>query len=532
MSFESPYPDVEIPDVSVYDYLFADLTGADLGRSAVFDSATNSETTYGDLRARIDAFAGALAARGVQPGDVIALHCPNTAAFIIAFHGILRAGATATTINSLYTPPESANQLRDSGAVRYVTVSLLLPGAMAGCAEVGLGADQVIVLDGAEGHESMMDLLTSGAPAPEVSIDPATHLAVLPYSSGTTGKAKGVMLTHRNLVANAEQSLSVIQERSDDVVLAVLPFFHIYGMNVIMSLTLKVRAKLVTMPRFDLDDFLRLIHEQQISFLYIAPPMAVALAKHPAVDSIDTSSVRAVLSGAAPLDESLGEAVKKRLGCGMQQGYGMTELSPVSHALPLDRDDISIGSVGLAVANVEFKVVDPGTGEEIEAVPGGRTAPGELWVRGPGVMVGYLGNDEATRETIDEDGFLHTGDIVEVGPDGEVYVVDRLKELIKYKGYQVPPAELEAVLLTHPAIADAAVVPHPDEESGEVPHAFVVRQAGAELEADEVMAYVAERVAPHKKVRVVDFIPHVPKSASGKILRKDLKGKTAADFAG
>ncbi len=530
MPFRSPFPDVEIPDVSVYDYIFGDLTDDDLSRIAVFDSATGSETTYGDLRARIDAFAGALAARGIKPGDVVALHCPNTAAFIVAFHGILRAGATATTINSLYTPPEIANQLRDSGAIRYVTVSLLLAGAMAGCAEVGLGAEHVIVLDGAEGHESMMDLLSEGASAPEVSIDPATHLAVLPYSSGTTGKAKGVMLTHRNLVANTLQSLSAIAEQPDDVVLAVLPFFHIYGMNVIMSITLRVRAKLVTMPRFDLDEFLRLIHEQKISFLYIAPPMAVALAKHPAVDSIDTSSVRAVLSGAAPLDEALGEAVKARLGCGMLQGYGMTELSPVSHALPLDRGDLSIGSVGLAVASVEFKVMDTATGEEIVAVPGGRTAPGELWVRGPGVMVGYLGNDEATRETIDDDGYLHTGDIVEVGPKGEVYVVDRLKELIKYKGYQVPPAELEAVLLTHPAIADAAVVPHPDEDAGEIPHAFIVLQERASLTADEVMAYTAEKVAPHKKVRMVDFIPVIPKSASGKILRKDLKGKTAADL--
>ncbi|WP_183093840.1 AMP-binding protein [Nocardioides stalactiti] len=531
MPFKSPYPDVEIPETSVYDFLFGDLADEDLARIAVFDSATGSETSYGDLRARIDAFAGALAARGVKPGDVIALHCPNTAAFVIAFHGILRAGATATTINSLYTPPEIANQLRDSGAIKYVTVSLLLPGALAGCAEVGLAPENVIVLDGAEGHESMMDLLTSGAPAPDVTIDPATHLAVLPYSSGTTGKAKGVMLTHRNLVANVVQSMSIITEERDDVVLAVLPFFHIYGMNVIMSVTLKVRAKLVTMPRFDLDEFLRLIHEQRISFLYIAPPMAVALAKHPGVDSIDTSSVRAVLSGAAPLDVELGEAVKKRLGCGMVQGYGMTELSPVSHAIPLGRDEISVGSVGLAVAGVEFKVIDPGTGEEIEAVPGGRTAPGELWVKGPGVMVGYLGNEEATNETIDADGYLHTGDIVEVGPHGEVFVVDRLKELIKYKGYQVPPAELEAVLLTHPAIADAAVVPHPDEEAGEVPHAFVVLQAGASLTAEEVMAYTAEKVAPHKKVRVVDFIPVIPKSASGKILRKDLKGKTAADFS-
>ena len=337
---------------------------------------------------------GALAARGVKPGDVVALHCPNTAAFIIAFHGILRAGATATTINSLYTPPEIANQLRDSGAIRYVTVSLLLPAAMAGCAEVGLGRGA-----GDRARRSR---------GPRVADGPAVRGCGRRRTSRSNRRPTSPCCrTPPAPPARPRASCSPTATWSptpcsrcrrspsepDDVVLAVLPFFHIYGMNVIMSITLRVRAKLVTMPRFDLDEFLRLIDEQRITFLYIAPPMAVALAKHPAVDTIDTSSVRAVLSGAAPLDEALGEAVKARLGCGMLQGYGMTELSPVSHALPLDRDDLSIGSVGLAVASVEFKVIDPATGEEIEAVPGGRTAPGELWVRGPGVMVGYLGND-------------------------------------------------------------------------------------------------------------------------------------------
>ncbi|HWJ82724.1 MAG TPA: AMP-binding protein [Nocardioides sp.] len=523
MLFTSPYPDVEIPEVTVYEYLFGSLTEDELDRVAVTDGERT--LTYGELRGAVDAFAGALAARGVQPGDVVALHAPNGPGFVIAFHGILRAGATATTINSLYTHAEIASQLGDSHASLYITVSPLLPAAKAGCEEAGLGADKIIVLDPTEGHESLADLLGEGRAAPEVTLDPAEALAVLPYSSGTTGKGKGVMLTHRNLVANVAQSEPMLDVRDDDVVLAVLPFFHIYGMNALLNLSLRVRAKVVTMPRFDLVEFLSKVQEHRCTFLFIAPPVAVALSKHPMVDDYDVSSVRAIISGAAPLDEALGEALKKRLGCGMLQGYGMTELSPVSHVMPMARTDLSIGSIGMAIPNVTFKVVDPATEEEISWEPGTRSAPGELWVAGPMVMKGYLGNEQATKDTIDADGFLHTGDIVEVGEQGEVFVVDRLKELIKYKGYQVPPAELEAILLTHPDIADAAVVAHPDEEGGEVPRAFVVLQEGASLTADEVMAYVAERVAPHKKVRLVDFIDAVPKSASGKILRKDLRGR-------
>ena len=523
MILKSTLPDVEIPDASVYDLLFGDLDEETRGRVAVIDGLTGQEYTYGQLVGLIDAFAGALAARGVKPGDVVALHVPNTAGFVIAFHGILRAGATATTVNSLYTPKEIAAQLADSKATRYVTVSLLLPGALAGATEAGLDADKIIVLDPTEGYESLPALLAEGNPAPEIDIDPATHLAVLPYSSGTTGRAKGVMLTHRNLVANILQQEPVMAIGSDAVVLAVLPFFHIYGMNVLMNSTLKARAKIVTMPKFDLPDFLRLVQEQQCTNLFIAPPIAVALTKHPLVDQFDLSSVEVVVSGAAPLDEALGDALGKKLGCKMLQGYGMTELSPVSHVTPVNGPELSIGSIGLPVPSIEAKLVDVETGAEIDPVEGGLSEPGELWVRGPNVMVGYLGNDEATAETIDADGFLHTGDIAVVGQHGEIYIVDRLKELIKYKGYQVPPAELEALLLTHPSIADSAVVAYPDEDAGEIPRAFVVLQEGAALTSDEVIEFVAGKVAPHKKIRIVEFIDVIPKSAAGKILRKDLR---------
>lgn len=530
MVVRSPLPDVQIPSVSVHEYLFGDLAPGELDRVAVVDGVSGAETTFRSLLAQIDAVAGAAAARGFGVGDVVALHAPNVPAYVTVFHGLLRAGVTVTTVNALATGPEISKQLADSGARLVITVSALLAAAEAGARDAGLSADQMVVLDGgagvAEGYTSLTDLLAEPHPAPDVSFDPATHLAVLPYSSGTTGRPKGVMLTHTNLVANVEQSLA-IGVGADDVVPCVLPFFHIYGMTVLLNLALRTRARLVTLPRFDLAQYVGAIQDHRATFLFVAPPIALALAKHPLVDSFDLSSVRAVLSGAAPLDEKLATAVLDRLGDGVRvlQGYGMTEMSPVSHVIPYDRPDISPGTVGLLVPNMEARIVDPATGAEIEQPAEGVSGPGELLCRGPNVMTGYLGNPQATADTLEPDGFMHTGDIVTVDAGGVFRVVDRLKELIKYKGYQVPPAELEALLLSHPGIADAAVVGVPDEEAGEIPKAFVVPAAGVALAESDVVAFVAEHVAPYKKVRAVEFIEAVPKSASGKILRKDLRAQ-------
>ena len=523
----STFPEIQIPSTSVYDYLFGDLDPALTDRVALIDGTTGDETTYGQLVARIDALAGALAERGVGIGTVVGLLCPNTPAFAIVFHGILRAGATVTTINSLYRPSEIENQLRDAGATWLFTVSPLLEGASLAATHAGLGEDNVIVLDGAPGHPSLTDLLSEGRTAPEVSFDPATHLAVLPYSSGTTGRPKGVMLTHRNLVANVEQSKRVIGVAETDRVLAVLPFFHIYGLTVLLNYALGCRASLVTMPRFDLPEFLRIISETKCTWVFIAPPIAVALAKHPLVSDFDLSSIDVIFSGAAPLDGALAEAVAKRIGCSVRQGYGMTELSPVSHVIPVGRDDIPLNSIGLALPNLECRLVDPETGADIEVPVEGPSAPGELLCRGPNVMVGYLNNDEATVSTLTSDGWLHTGDIATVDARGVYTIVDRLKELIKYKGYQVAPAVLEAVLLQHPLIADAAVIGVPDADGQEIPKAFVVTQPGTLLSEDDVMLFVAEQVAPHEKVRAVEFIEVIPKSTSGKILRKDLRAPAA-----
>jgi len=417
-----------------------------------------------------------------------------------------------------------------------IVVSALLPAAKEAAAALGMSDDQLVVLDGADGHPSAADLLAAGARAPEVSFDPATHLAVLPYSSGTTGNPKGVMLTHRNLVANVAQTRPVQEVAADDVVIAIMPFFHIYGMTVLLNAVLHARARLVMMPSFDLEEFLANIANHKVTVAYIAPPVAVALAKHPLVNNYDVSSLRAVLSGAAPLDEDLGHAVADRIGCRVVQGYGMTELSPVSHCTPLDGGKRLVGSVapigaaGWTAANSFSKLVDPDSGAEIDIPAKGLSETGELWFKGPNVMAGYLGNDKATAETIDDDGWLRTGDMARVDSSGCVYIVDRLKELIKYKGYQVPPAELEALLLTHPGIADAAVIGVRDTESGEeVPKAFVVKQSGAELTEAEVMEFVAAEVAPYKKVRQVAFIDAIPKSTAGKILRKDLRRNSGTE---
>jgi acyl-CoA synthetase (AMP-forming)/AMP-acid ligase II len=519
MPVRSPYPDVEIPEVSLYDFLFTDF-GDRAGSPALIDGGSGASLTFAELQGMVLRIAAALAERGIGPGDVVALFAPNTPHYVAVFHGILRANAIVTSVNSLYTPGELAHQLADSGARLVFTVSPFLDRATAAVAELGLPADVIVVLDGAEGHASLRDLLATTAEPPAQTVT-AADTAVLPYSSGTTGRAKGVILTHRNLVANLQQIASLGDVVEDTKILAVLPFFHIYGMTVMMNQGLHKRATVVTMPRFDLPEFLRIISEYRVGRVYIAPPVAVALAKHPIVDQYDLSCIDVIFSGAAPLDAELGHTVAKRLGCTVLQGYGMTELSPVSHCIPDDRPDMDLNSCGVALPNTECKLVDPETGKEVG--PGER---GELWVKGPNVMPGYLNNPEATAITLDDEGYLHTGDVATVTEEGVFTIVDRVKELIKYKGYQVPPAELEALLLTHDKIADAAVIGVRDAEGEEVPKAFVVRQeSGADLTAADVMTFVAERIAPHKKVRVVEFIDQIPKSASGKILRKDLRAR-------
>jgi acyl-CoA synthetase (AMP-forming)/AMP-acid ligase II len=509
-------PAPEIPDVDITTFVLADA-GDHADKPALIDGPSGRAITYAQLDAMTGALAGALAARGLSKGDAACIYMPNLPEYAVVFHGVSRAGGVNTTANPLYTARELEHQLNDSGARMIFTVPAFLETAREAASAAGV---EEIVLVGGEGGEegvtAFTELLGSGVEAPEVAIDAAADLAVLPYSSGTTGLPKGVMLTHRNLVANIVQTNAAMPMEPDDVLVGVLPFFHIYGMTVIMNMGLVGGNTIVTMPRFDLGEFLGLIESERVSCAYVVPPIALALAKHPAVDEADLSSLRMVMSGAAPLGPELTELLAERLGVPVTQGYGMTELSPVSHFCPLD--GIKPGTIGPGVPGTESRIVDPESG--LDVTEGER---GELWVRGPQVMAGYLNNDEATAATIGPDGWLRTGDIAIVDEDGYYTIVDRLKELIKYKGYQVPPAELEAVLIAHPAVADCAVIGVPDEEAGELPKGFVVIAEGAEVSDEELLEHVAAQVSPQKRLRILERIDAIPKSASGKILRRELR---------
>ncbi len=509
----SPHPRVEIPkaDVTAFVFEHADQRAA---KPALIDGPSGRELTYGELTRSIRRLAAGLAARGFGHGDVLGVYLPNLPEYAIAFHGAASAGGKCMTVNPVYKASELAHQLEDSGSSFLLTTPALMQTARE--AADATDVKDLFVVGEADGATSFEELLGDEADAPEVEIDADHDLAVLPYSSGTTGLPKGVMLSHSNLVANLCQAQAVVSMSEDDVLAAVLPFFHIYGMQIIMNLGLRAGATLVTMPRFELEAYLDLLERHCVTRAYVVPPIALALAKHPAVDERDCSSLHTVMSAAAPLGAEIGERVASRLDCFFGQGYGLTETSPMTHAIPFGTEEVKAGSIGPPVPFTECRVVDPATGED---VPTGER--GELWMRGPQIMKGYLNNDEATRATVDEDGWLHSGDIAVIDDDGDCFIVDRLKELIKFKGYQVAPAELEALLITHPAVQDVAVIGVADEEAGELPKAFVVA-AIEDLDEDALMAWVAERVAPYKRVRLVERIEEIPKSPSGKILRRVL----------
>ena len=511
MVFTSPLPPVSIPEEPLTPFVLR--RAAELAdKVAMVDGPSGRELTYAELEDAIRRQAGGWLSAGLTKGEVVAIVAPNRPEYAIAFHSVALAGGVVTTVNPTYTEGEIEHQLADAGATRVITAAGCLETVSAAAA--GAGVKELYVIGGADGHLSL-ESVTGERLEEQMDVD-LDDVVVLPYSSGTTGLSKGVMLTHRNLVANVVQSLGALALSEEDAFVAVLPFFHIYGMQVLMNMGLAAGATIVTMPRFDLEEFLRLHQDHGLTRAFVAPPLVVALAKHPVVDNYDLSALEQIFSGAAPLSAELALECGTRLGCEVVQGYGMTELGPVSHATP--PGGFKPGSVGVALPQTEVMIVDPETGQ-----PVGVDADGEIWVRGPQVMKGYLNNESATRETLDAEGWLHTGDVGHVDADGHTYVVDRLKELIKYKGFQVPPAELEALLLTHPKVADAAVIGIPDEEAGELPAAFVVLKPGEEVTVAEIRDFVADRVATYKQIRRVTFVDAIPKSPSGKILRRILR---------
>ena len=528
--YRSPHPPIAIPDTPLATFVLA--RAAERGdRAALVDSVTGRTITYRDLPVLVDRAAASLARLGIRKGEVCAIFSPNAPEYAIAVLAIARLGAVLTTASPMCTRDDLVKQFTDSrprilftspavGATaleawRIFCLTAGGTGSETG-AETTRTAGSVFSFGAMDGATPFDELLAQPGTPPPVSIDPH-DLVALPYSSGTTGLPKGVMLSHRNLVANILQVDGVGHLRDgDDTLVCFLPFFHIYGLVVIMLLGLRSGATLVVMPRFDLESYLDLVERHRATMLHVVPPIVLALAKSPASRARDLTSVRKLFSGAAPLGADVIRQCTARVGCFLQQGYGLTESSPATHTTPDDPANMKPGSIGAPVANTECRVVDPATREDV-----GPGQDGEIWIRGPQVMLGYLNCPEATRTTVDEEGWLHTGDIGHADAAGDFFIVDRLKELIKYKGMQIAPAELESLLLSHPAVADAAVVSQKDEAAGEIPRAFVVLKAPAT--AEELMRFVADRVASYKKIRRLDFIDAIPKSPSGKILRRLLR---------
>jgi acyl-CoA synthetase (AMP-forming)/AMP-acid ligase II len=504
--FRAPEDPLTIHGVALTPFLLE--RAADRGdKPAFIDGPSGRTVTYRGWADAVRRVAAGLHRRGFSKGDVFAIYSPNLPEYAVIFHAVSLLGGVNTTINPQYTAEELTRQLKDAGARYLVTAPPVVEKAKQAARDAGIR--EVFVF----GEPSFQSLLVSAGEPPSVTIDARNDLVVMPYSSGTTGLPKGVMLTHYNLVANALQSARVLDLRENDTLIGVLPFFHIYGMVVIMILSLHVGATVVTMPRFDLEQFLQTMEKYRVTYANVVPPIVLALAKNPIVDNYDLSRLRIVFSGAAPLGANVANAAGTRLRCKIVQGYGMTETSPVTHAGRAGSARLKAASIGPPVPNTEVKILDVATGAEL-----GPNQEGEICVRGPQVMKGYLNQPDATAAMIDSDGWLHTGDVGYADADGCFFVVDRVKELIKYKGLQIAPAELEAVLLAHPSVADAAVVPFADDEAGQVPKAFVVLKS--QVTADQLMCFVAERVAPYKKLRRLEVTDQIPRSPSGKILRR------------
>ncbi len=522
MIIKGPYSDVTIPETALTPFVLRRAQEL-ADKPALIEGTTGRTLTYAQVAEQISIVAYNLAQRGFKKGDVFGILSPNCPEYGIAFHAIATLGGIVTPINPLYTRHEIAHQLKDAGARFLVTVPSCIEKGTEAAADAGL--EEVFVFGSAPNATSFDSLLVDNGRATQVEINPAEDLIALPYSSGTTGLPKGVMLTHRNLVANLCQMDGLSYFYETDTLICVLPMFHIYGLVVVLNMGLYCGATVVTMPRFELESFLQAVQDYEVTMAHLVPPIVLALSKHPVVDNYKLPALHTIFSGAAPLGEELTRACMDRLGVTIRQGYGMTETSPVTHSSPAPPGTIKFGSVGVPAPNTECKIIDLETGE-----PLGTGQKGEVCMRGPQIMSGYLNNSDATAQTIDSENWLHTGDIGYADEDGHFFIVDRAKELIKYKGFQVPPAELEAVLLTHPCVADAAVIPYPDDEAGEVPKGIIVLRE--EVTPEAIMEFVASRVAPHKRIRHLEFVDKIPKSPSGKILRRVLveteKAKIAA----
>jgi len=527
---KSPYTDVEVPEANLADYVWKDIEKWP-ENTALVCGMTGREYTYEMAYGMAKKFGSAMLRMGAKKGDVLCMVVPNIPEFPIAFLGACGVGVTLTTMNPTYRPEEIARQLEMSGSKYVITIGLFLDNIREAVKIAG-GVEKIIVLGMEETPEDcisflQMVIMDDGSLYDEREpTNVYEDIVVLPFSSGTTGPPKGVSLTHYNMVANITQLahpdilMLDIDPNNQEITVAVLPFFHIYAMNCIMTLGLQLGGKLVTIPRFEPEMYIKALVTYKPTWLNLVPPLVSFLSTHPAVKTEYLSTVRAVTGGAAPFGPALIEKFKEKCApneVSFREGFGMTESSPVSHMQP-DQGAV-LGGCGHPIPNTIAKIVDIETGEAL-----GPNEDGELCVAGPQVMLGYYKNQKATDNTIME-GWLHTGDIARYNEDGQFFIVDRLKELIKVKGLQVAPSELEDLIRRHPGVNDVAVVGVPDDRAGELPRAYVVRKNRQVLE-EHIVDWVRDRTAPHKHLAAgVMFVETLPKNQTGKILRRELKAQ-------
>ncbi|KAJ3338549.1 hypothetical protein HDU93_009397 [Gonapodya sp. JEL0774] len=552
------------PPPSLFSRLVGSAPKSKAGKTALIDGITGETIGYDSLQSLCEDFAAVLQGKyGLKEQGVLAVFSPNDAYYSIALWGALRIGGIATTANHVYTAEELVHQLQDSKAQVLLTHHSVLPTALEAARSVGIPTEKILLFSRNEqdpsqrGFPTIKELIKEWGSKRKrgelvlrnfrLGKEAKERIAFLCYSSGTTGRSKGVMISHRNVIANVCQMNSFEAKRlaaatQEEILLAVLPFYHIYGLILLVHIAAFRGSITVVIPKFDPPVFLSCIQKYKVSLLYLVPPIILFLAQHPVVDQFDTSSVNIVFSGAAPLPWETVNQLKRRKGFKnviVQQGWGMTETSTAVTATPVN--DVRVGSIGEILPSLEIKLVDPDTQEEV-----GVDKEGEIWVRGPNITLGYLNNKKATEDTY-KNGWLLTGDIGVVDKDGllknavvpgsHFYIRDRIKELIKVKGLQVAPAELEALLMEHPAVGDACVVQVPDERSGELPRAYVVLKPSHENQDHEeikesINKFFASRLARHKQLAGgIVFVDSVPKSPSGKLLRRFLRDRAKKEWA-